>query len=186
MNLNHFYLTIFFALITLQSYSQTPTEINITEADTIHIVSFKKTFSQHYTGWSVTYKEIKDVLNEFTIPLVYSYGNRSLNETSLKKFELSSLNTISIGLGFNGYEQIMKGFFLNLGLEPNIGVEFSESITNDKSRNFYFSGTTNIGFLWVPSKELGLVIGSSIFGSLSNSKYINKDWGVSIEIGVNF
>lgn len=184
MNWNHFYYVISLVLITIESYAQTAEEIQNT--DTIHIISYQKTYSQHYTGWSISYKEIKDTLNEFTIPLVYNFGNRSLNEASLKKENLSSLDIFSVGFGFNGYEQITKGFFLNLGLGGNIGTEVSVTLTNDKSRNFFISGNSNIGFLWIPSKEMGIIIGPSIFGTLSNSKYITKDWGVSLEIGINF
>ena len=185
MNLNRLNFVIVLVLINVQSYAQTSAEIH-TNADTIHIISYQKTFSQHYTGWSVSYKEIQDTLNEFTIPLAYSFGNRRLNETSLYKQNLSSLNIFSPGIDFNGYEQIMKGFFLNLGLGGNIGIEISNTLTDDKSCKFFISGNSNIGFLWVPSKESGIIIGSSIFGSLSNSKYITRDWGVSLEIGVNF
>lgn len=180
------YLILFFSvtLINIQGYAQTTAAVS--SAKTIYIVGYKKQFSQHYTGWSISYKEIKDSLNVFTIPFAYSFEKSSLKKSSLQKMNLESLDNISVGLGFDGYEQLIKGFFLNLGIGTKIGSEISQTLANDKSRNFLISGNSNIGFLWVPSKELGITIGPSLFGSLSNSKYINKDWGVNVEIGINF
>ena len=179
-------LVLFFsiAFISNKCYAQTASEIS--NAKTIYIVGYQKQLSQHYDGYSISFKEVKDTLNVFTIPLVYSFGNSSLKKSSLQKMNLESLDNITVGLGFNGYEQLIKGFFFNLGIGTKIGSEISQTLVNDKFRNFHISGNSNIGFLWIPSKELGITIGSSLFGSLSNSKYINKDWGVNVEIGINF
>lgn len=178
-------LLVFFILVSIhQNYAQTTAKISDTKP--LYIVGYQKQFSQHYSGWSISYKEIKDTLNVFTIPLEFNFGNRSLKKSSLDKLKLQSLENFSLGFGFNGYEQLVQGFFLNLGLGTNIGAEFSSTLTNNKSRNFLISGSSNLGFLWVPSKELGISIGSSIFGSLSNSKFIRTNWGIQIELGINF
>jgi hypothetical protein len=171
-------------LITLQSYAQNTTEA--VNSKIIYLLGYQKQFSQHYIGWIASFKEIKDTLNVFTIPVVYSIGKSSLKKTSLEKNKLASLDNIAVGLGFNGYEQLVNGFFLNLGLGAKVGSENSRNLDNEKANHFFISGNTNIGFLWVPSKELGITIGSSLFGSLSNSKYVNIDWGVNVEIGINF
>lgn len=184
MFLKYLFLFFYMAFSSIQGYAQSTSKIS--NAKTLYIIGYQKQFSQHYDGYSISFKEVKDTLNVFTIPLVYSFGNSSLKKTSLKKMNLESLDNITVGLGFNGYEQLIKGFFLNLGIGTKIGSEISQTLANDKSRNFLISGNSNIGFLWVPSKELGITIGSSLFVSLSNSKYINKDWGVNLEIGINF
>ena len=184
MFLKHLVLFISIVLITIQGFAQTTPET--ANPKTIYILGFQKQFSQHYTGWTASFKEIKDTLNVFTIPVVYSIGKSSLKKASLEKNKLASLDNIAVGLGFNGYEQLVAGFFLNLGLGTKIGSENSINLNNEKANHFFISGNTNIGFLWVPSKELGITLGSSLFGSISNSKYVNTDWGVNVEIGINF
>jgi hypothetical protein len=177
-------IVISLVLFNVQGYGQTNSEVS--DAKTIYIVGYQKLFSKHYNGWNISYKEVKDTLNVFTIPVGFSFGKRSLKESSLQEMELESLDNLSAGFGFNGYEQLIEGFFLNLGIGTNIGAEFSKPLASDKSSNFFISGNSKIGFLWVPSKELGITIGSSIFGSLSNSRFIKRDWGVNVEIGINF
>lgn len=168
--------------IAIRGISQT----SIPVADTIHIISYQKLFGKHSTGWSISYKALKDTPNVFTIPVTYSFGTKRFKKASLRDKGLLSLVNYAAGFGFDGYERIMKGLFIQLGIGGSIGAEFSETLTQARAHRFFISGNSRIGFLCVPFKELGITAGLLLSGSLSNSIFLRGDWGAAVELGINF
>lgn len=94
------YLFLFFSMAfsSIQGYAQTTSKIS--NAKTIYIIGYQKQLSQHYEGYSISFKEVKDTLNVFTIPLVYSFGNSSLKKNFITKNESRITGQHNSWIGF--------------------------------------------------------------------------------------
>ncbi len=177
-------LTIALVVAPFLAKAQTPSDSAMTER--IHMVTYTKNFSKRYEGWSIQYREFDGGTDEFVIPITLSFGSTRIDQTLLEKKDIASLDTYSLGLGFDGYERLGKGTYLNLGLGAMAGLESIETTKQQNINRFLIGGTSKIGLLFVPFQELGLVFGANALGRLSNSKAVRYDLGLSLEVGINF
>ncbi|MEM9671839.1 MAG: hypothetical protein ACFB15_29285 [Cyclobacteriaceae bacterium] len=178
------FLIILFIIAPILVKAQTPLDSAGTEK--IHMVTYTKNFSKRYQGWSIQYREFNGSTDEFVIPITLSFGSTRINQTLLEKKDITSLDTYSLGLGFDGYERLGKGTYLNLGLGAMAGLESIETTKQQNINRFLIGGTSKIGLLFVPFQELGLVFGANALGRLSNSRVVRYDLGMSLEVGINF
>ncbi|WKN41165.1 hypothetical protein [Tunicatimonas pelagia] len=178
------FLTI--TLVIAPFLAKAQTSLDSATVDNIHMLTYTKTFSKHYQGWSIQYREFDGSTDEFVIPITLSFGSARIDQALLEKKDIASLDTYSLGLGFDGYERLGKGTYLNLGLGTIVGLESIETTKQQRIDRFLIGGTSKIGLLFVPFQELGLVFGANALGRLSNSRAVRYDLGLSLEVGVNF
>lgn len=181
MRLIYFLTTMF----CFMSVSLTPQENEI-KKDSVHIISIKKKFSKNYTGWKLSYTEFKDNLDEFIIPFTFSFEGYKLKPEIFKEKRITSLDTYALGIGFDGYQKLTKGCYLNLGLNAPIGMEVIKNLNGKRKRSFLIGIEPKIGLKFITDKDLGFVIGGNTFWKFSNSKVLNNGIGFEIELGINF
>jgi hypothetical protein len=151
-----------------------------------NLLTFKKSYSQYYEGWEVSYTGFADSDKDFIIPFEFSYGQSKTKSGLVKKEGYSSIDTYVFGAGANGYVKLASGVYLDLGVSVPIGAEILKDLNNKQSENFIIGIGASQGVKIIPWKDFGLVFGASVFEQVQSSKVFKKDFGVEFEIGVNF
>ena len=174
----------FFTFFPFILYAQDTTPQSDTSQ--LHMVTFKSTISKNYQGWSIQYREFEKKANDFVIPITLSFGNTEWKEGLLEEKGIREIGTYALGLGFDGYEYLGNGFYLNLGLGISPGLESIKDLAGKRNHRFLIGGRLQTGLLYVPFPEFGLVFGTNVIGQLSNSKVLNHSLAFSFEAGINF
>lgn len=159
---------------------------NEIKKDSVHMLTYKKVFSKNYRGWKISYTEFKDNLDDFIIPFTFSFDNYKVKPNVYKDKKINSLDTYALGFGFDGYQKLLKGTYLILGVNTPIGLEIIKNIDHKKRNHFLIGIEPKIGLKLITAKELGIVIGGNAFWRLSNSKVLNNEIGFELEVGINF
>lgn len=154
--------------------------------DSVYMLTYKKVFSKSYDGWKISYTEFNDDLEDFIIPFTYSFDSYKVKPDVYKNKKIKSSDTYALGFGFDGYQKIIKGTYLILGLNTPVGLEVIKNLDNKKNKHFLIGVEPKLGFKLMTSKDLGLVLGANAFWRLSNSKVLNNEIGFEIEVGINF
>ncbi len=151
-----------------------------------NLLTFKKSYSQYYEGWEISYTGFADSDKDFIIPFEFSYGQSKTKSGLVKKEGYSSIDTYVFGAGANGYIKLTPGVYVDLGVSVPIGVEILRDLNNKQSENFLIGIGASQGIKIIPWKDFGLVFGASVFEQVQSSKVFKKDIGFEFEIGVNF
>lgn len=175
--------TLFF-LLSFSILSQTKSDsLSINQ---LHMISYTHVISRNYQSTSIQYREFQKETKKFVIPVTLSFGNTNIDDSFLEQKNVKDVDTYSLGLGFDGYEYLGGGFYLNIGLGGFSGAESIERISADRNTRFLIGGTASTGLIYVPFNDFGFVIGFNIIGKLSNSKVLSHSIGFGIEGGFNF
>lgn len=159
---------------------------SIKEQDSIHILTYNRVFSESYEGWKISYTGFKDNSKDFIIPLTISFDAYKVKPKIYKDKKITSLDTYALGYGFDGYQKILEGTYLNLGANIPVGLEIIRDLNRKRTNHFLIGINPKVGLKLIPSKEFGLVVGGNIFWRFSNSKILDNEKGFEIEVGINF
>ncbi|WP_271405974.1 hypothetical protein [Tenacibaculum soleae] len=149
-----------------------------------NILTYKKVFSKHKKGWNVAYTGFSDSNKDFIIPFVLSYDQFSSKIKDNKKYK--SIDSYTLGTGFDGYLKINPGIYANLGLNIPLGVESIRYANNKKKNRFLIGLNLKQGIKIIPWKNYGFVVGANVFQQLQNSKTYTTDLGFEVEVGFSF
>lgn len=162
------------------------TKLDSSLVNQLHLITYKHVLSRNYQSTSIQYREFQKETKEFVIPITLNFGTTSLNTSFLERKNIKDIDTYSLGIGFDGYEYLGDGFYLNIGLGGFSGAESIKRISADRNTRFLIGGTASTGLMYIPFNDFGFVIGFNIIGKLSNSKVLNRSIGLGIEGGFNF
>lgn len=176
----------FLVLLFLVHTAPLKAQENELKKDSIYMLTYKRVFSKNYKGWKISYTEFKDNLDDFIIPFTFSFDTYKVRSNVLEEKNINSLDTYALGVGFDGYQKLIKGTYLVLGANIPLGLEVIKNFDNKKNSHFLIGVEPKLGLKFLTSKELGLVIGGSAFWRLSNSKALHNEIGFELEIGINF
>ncbi|WP_128755280.1 hypothetical protein [Aquimarina sediminis] len=151
-----------------------------------NILTYKRAYSKHTEGWKINYVGFADSDKDFIIPFVLSYDRYSIKPKSLKDKGYKSVNSYTLGGGFDGYLKVHPGVYLNLGIEIPIGIEISKTTKDKKNHNFLIGVGTKQGIKIIPWKDHGITIGAGLFQQIQTSKIYSKNFGFELELGINF
>jgi hypothetical protein len=151
-----------------------------------NMLTFKRILSNHNKGWKVNYIGFLDTDDDFILPFVLSYDQYSLKSDELIKKKYKSVDTYSIGVGFDGLIKISPGIYANFGINIPIGIETITSQANRKKGNSLIGVSTKQGIKIIPWKNYGIVIGAGLFQQIQTSKVYKTDFGFELELGINF
>jgi len=189
-NLNFGILILFLfysKTIIAQDENQVNTRQIVTEDELIHIISYKKIISKNYYGWKLNYTEIKDISDDLILPLDFSFTNYRLKPTTLSSNKIKSYDHFTLGLGLNGYIQLLNGIFIGMGMNTPIGYErFQRENYDRKNTRFLVGIQTKQGVFIVPWKNFGITLGADFNQHFTNSAIINREINFEIIIGINF
>lgn len=160
--------------------------VDSTALPQLHMLTYERVSSKHYHSWSLQYREFAKESPEFVIPVTLSFGSTSIDGNYLERKDVCEVGSYAMGFGFDGYEYLGSGLYFNLGLGVSPGVETVEWQSGGRDSRFLIGGTANLGLLYVPFPDFGLVIGLHTMGRLSNSSVLNRAIGLGIEFGFNF
>ncbi|WP_422004189.1 hypothetical protein [Roseivirga pacifica] len=150
------------------------------------MVTYEHVFSKNYKSWAIHYREFDKQSNEFVIPITLSFGNMKLKDDFLDNKNIKAVDSYAIGFGFDGYEYLGSGFYLNMGVGISPGIESIEDKNEERNSRFLIGGSAKTGLLFVPFPDFGFVIGFNITGRLSNSSALSRSIGFGFESGFNF
>ena len=152
----------------------------------MHMITYRHVFSHNHQRWSLQYRAFEKQAEGFVLPITFSIGHTFHRSDLLRNRGIEDVDTYALGLGFDGYEHLLGGLYVNLGLGVAPGVESIFWQKGDQETRFLIEGTANVGLLYVPFPDLGVVFGFTVLGKLSNSKALGHSIGFGVEVGVNF
>jgi hypothetical protein len=150
------------------------------------MLTFKRTIDRYNEGWNVSYTGFSDNDKDFIIPFVLGYGQSRAKSDLVKERGYSSVDSYAFGFGFNGYIKIVPGLYVDIGLNVPIGMEVLRDLEDKRSTNFLIGLRANQGVKIIPWKDFGLVIGAGLYQQWQTSKLINRNFGFTLEVGINF
>ncbi|UII74775.1 hypothetical protein LV716_10915 [Flagellimonas sp. HMM57] len=149
------------------------------------LLTFKRMFNRYDNGWEVSYLGFADSNSKFIVPFEISYGQLTAKSDFLKSKGYDSLDSYSLGGGFNGLLKIVPGLYLNLGVNMPLGVEILRGLDNKRSHNFLIGIGASQGIKVIPWKNFGLVVGIGVSEMIQTSKIYKSNLGWEIEFGIN-
>ncbi|WP_281990769.1 hypothetical protein [Aquimarina aggregata] len=151
-----------------------------------NIVTFKKRYSKHMDGWKISYIGFADNAKDFLIPFVISYDQYKIKPESLQSKRYTSVDAFTLGGGFDGYLKIGKGVYVNLSLNIPVGLEMTKDENDKRQHNFLVGIRSSQGIKIIPWQNFGVVLGAGLFQQIQTSKVYSKNFGVELELGINF
>ncbi|WP_159090885.1 hypothetical protein [Aquimarina aquimarini] len=151
-----------------------------------NMLTYKKVYSKHKEGWKISYIGFTDSDKDFIMPFVISYDRYSIKRSSLLNKNYTSVDAFSIGGGFDGYLKIIPGIYANISLEVPLGIEITKKTKGNKQHNFLIGIGARQGIKIIPWKEYGIVIGAGVFQQIQTSRVYTKNFGIELELGINF
>jgi hypothetical protein len=151
-----------------------------------NMLTIKRMIDTYNEGWNVSYTGFSDHETDFIIPFVIGYSQSKATSNIIQKRGYNSVDMYTLGFGVNGFIKITPGLYVDLGINVPIGMELLRDLENKKSSNFLIGLNAHQGIKIIPWKDSGIVFGAGIFQRWQTSKVIDRNFGLALELGVNF
>lgn len=148
-----------------------------------NLITYKRIWGKHTTGWQLNYIGFSDRGQDFIIPVTFSYDQSRYNS---EKSKYERVENFSIGFGAQGYIKIVPSLFANISLSVPVGVEIVKPYNRSNVHHFFIGLSSRQGIMYIPNTPLGLTFGAGLFQRIHNSKVEITDWGVELQIGIKF
>jgi len=151
-----------------------------------NMLTFTRTSDKYNEGWNVAYTGFLDSENDFIIPFTVAYGQSRGKSDLVKERGYGSANAYAFGFGFNGFIKITPGVYVDLGLNVPIGMEVLRDLEDKRTTNFLIGLGSHQGVKIIPWEGIGIVIGAGVFQRWQTSKIEKRNFGLELELGINF